>query len=161
MTHAELDAVRRIGAADHWLAVVVTHHASSREVDAAVVNAAPIDHPITGREMVAFVGRPGAKLRNLRTHPTATLVFRSGWHWAAIQGAAELIGPDNPHPDLDEDKVTELLRTIFHAAGGTHPDLNTYDRVMRAERRTAVLVTPQRVWTNPTSAEHREPETHP
>jgi len=42
-----------------------------------------------------------------------------------------------------------LLREIFIAAGGTHDDWDTYDRVMREERRTAVLVTPSRVYSNP------------
>jgi hypothetical protein len=42
-----------------------------------------------------------------------------------------------------------LLRDIFCAAGGTHDDWATYDRVMREERRTAVLVSPTRVYTNP------------
>ena len=38
------------------------------------------------------------------------------------------------------------LREIFTAAGGTHEDWDEYDRVMLAERRTAVLVTPTRVY---------------
>ena len=41
------------------------------------------------------------------------------------------------------------LREIFTAAGGTHDDWDTYDRVMREERRTAVVVTPSRVYSNP------------
>jgi hypothetical protein len=38
---------------------------------------------------------------------------------------------------------------IFTAAGGTHDDFGEYDRVMLAERRTAVLVYPERVYSNP------------
>jgi hypothetical protein len=34
------------------------------------------------------------------------------------------------------------LRDVFDAAGGNHPDLDTYDRVMADERRCAVLLTP-------------------
>jgi len=34
------------------------------------------------------------------------------------------------------------------AAGGTHDDWDTYDRVMAEEHRTAVLVTPGRVYSN-------------
>ena len=41
------------------------------------------------------------------------------------------------------------LHEIFTAAGGTHDDWDTYDRVMREERRTAVLVTPTRTYSNP------------
>jgi hypothetical protein len=42
-----------------------------------------------------------------------------------------------------------VVRDVFTAAGGTHDDWDTYDRVMRDERRTAVLVTPGRVYSNP------------
>jgi hypothetical protein len=35
------------------------------------------------------------------------------------------------------------------AAGGTHEDWDTYDRVMAEERRTAVLLSPRRVYSNP------------
>jgi hypothetical protein len=37
---------------------------------------------------------------------------------------------------------------VFAAAGGTHDDLDAYDQVMAAERRTAVLVEPRRVYSN-------------
>jgi hypothetical protein len=68
-------------------------------------------------------------------------VIRVGWQWAAAEGPATLIGPD------DSD-VRLLLREIFTAAGGTHEDFATYDRVMAEERRTAVLITPERVYSN-------------
>ena len=42
-----------------------------------------------------------------------------------------------------------LLRAIFMAAGGEHEDWAEYDRVMDAERRVAVLVTPHRIYQNP------------
>jgi len=37
---------------------------------------------------------------------------------------------------------------VFTAAGGTHDDWATYDRVMAQERRTAVLMTPHRVYSS-------------
>jgi hypothetical protein len=43
-----------------------------------------------------------------------------------------------------------LLREIFRAAGGTHDDWDTYDRVMAGERRAAVIITPRRTYRNPT-----------
>ena len=49
---------------------------------------------------------------------------------------------------LDEDGVRLLLRAVFIAAGGSHDDWATYDRVMAEERRAAVLVTPERVYSN-------------
>ena len=38
-------------------------------------------------------------------------------------------------PGIDADRLQLLLREIFTAAGGTHDDWDTYDRVMAAERR--------------------------
>ena len=35
-----------------------------------------------------------------------------------------------------------------HAAGGTHDDWDEFDRTMREQRRTAVLVTATRVYGN-------------
>jgi hypothetical protein len=49
---------------------------------------------------------------------------------------------------VDAERLRVLLREIFTAAGGTHDDWDTYDAAMRAERRTAVLVTPERVYSN-------------
>jgi hypothetical protein len=76
-------------------------------------------------------------------------VVRAGWQWVAVEGAAQLIGPDDPHPEVDDDRLRVLLRDIFAAAGGTHDDWATYDRVMREERRTAVLVMPTRLYSSP------------
>ena len=36
------------------------------------------------------------------------------------------------------------IALIFTAAGGSHDDWDTYDRVMAEERRAAVLLTPER-----------------
>jgi hypothetical protein len=41
-----------------------------------------------------------------------------------------------------------LLRDVFTAAGGTHDDWDTYDAVMAREHRTAVLLSPGRVYAN-------------
>ncbi len=59
--------------------------------------------------------------------------------------AAPDSGPDDPLPAVDAEPLRLLLREIFTAAGGTHDDFGTYDRVMAAERRVAVLVTPARI----------------
>jgi hypothetical protein len=74
------------------------------------------------------------------------VVGRAGWRWLAVEGAAELIGPDDPAAGVDGEGVRLLLRAIFTAAGGTHDDWDTYDRVMAEERRTAVLVDGDRVY---------------
>jgi hypothetical protein len=66
----------------------------------------------------------------------------------AAEGTAELAGPDDDLPGIDPERVRMLLRDVFTAAGGTHDDWPTYDRVMAEERRAAVLITPVRVYSN-------------
>ncbi len=75
-------------------------------------------------------------------------MVRAGWEWASAEGPAELAGPSDPLPGLDAEAVRVLLRAVFTAAGGTHDDWDTYDRVMAAEGRTAVLVEPRRVYAS-------------
>ncbi len=100
--------------------------------------------------MVGLVARGGSrKLANLRARPQLTIVVRAGWEWAAAEGPAELAGPSDPLPGLDAAALPALLRAVFTAAGGTHDDWATYDRVMAAEGRTAVLIEPGRVYSNP------------
>jgi PPOX class probable F420-dependent enzyme len=147
-----LRLVRAHGAAEHWLAVLVTSGRDAPSV--SLVNAGVLPHPVTGVPTVAFVARGAtAKLANLRKDPRATLVFRSGWDWAAVRGPVELAGPDDPLTGVD---LRQLLRDIYAAAGGEHSDLDEYDRVMAAERRTAVLLHPARVTSNPPGTEHEE-----
>jgi PPOX class probable F420-dependent enzyme len=147
-----LRLVRASGAAEHWLAVLVTTGRDAPSV--SLVNAGVLAHPVTGAPTLAFVARGAtAKLANLRKDPRATLVFRSGWEWVAVRGSVELAGPDDPLAGVD---LRELLRDIYAAAGGQHSDLDEYDRVMAAERRTAVLLRPERFTSNPPGTEHQE-----
>ena len=88
------------------------------------------------------------KLANLRVRPQLTVTARPGWQWAALEGHAQLIGPDDPHPDVDTERLRLLLREVFVAAGGTHDDWPAYDDTMVAQRRTAVLVEPLRMYSN-------------
>ncbi len=74
----------------------------------------------------------------------------------AVEGDAELVGPEDPLTRMDANDVRLLLRAIFTAAGGRHDDFDEYDRVMAAERRTAVLVRPTRITSNPEHARHVE-----
>jgi PPOX class probable F420-dependent enzyme len=137
---------------DHGLCVLTTLRGDG-SAQASVVNAGVLLHPLTGKQVVGLVAAGGSrKLENLRSDPRATLVARAGWQWATVEGNAEIVGPDDPHPDLDREAVRVLLRTIFQAAGGTHEDWDTYDRVMAEERRAAVLVAPRRIYTNPATA---------
>lgn len=134
---------------DHGLCVISTLW-SDGGVQSSVVNAGVLEHPVRGGQVVGLVALGGSrKLRNLRARPRATIVARAGWRWATVEGDAEIIGPDDPHPELDRDAVRLLLRDIFRAAGGSHEDWDTYDRVMAEERRAAVLIAPRRVYPSP------------
>jgi hypothetical protein len=115
-----------------------------------VVNAGVLQHPVTNETVVGMVIRGGTrKLAMLRNRPYANVVVRAGWQWSAAEGSVELIGPIDPYEGIDRERLRILLREIFTAAGGTHDDFDAYDQVMREEGRTAVLVSPDRVYSNP------------
>ena len=145
MELADLDL---IGTQDHHLAVVATTRADGT-VQASVVNAGLLRHPVSGEEVIDFVTYGKAKLANLRSRPRATIVFRAGWQWASAEGTCEIIGPDDPLSGFDPAALPELLRAVFRAAGGAHDDWATFDRVMRDERRSAVLLRADRIYSNP------------
>ena len=125
---------------EHGL-VTVSVLRPDQTIQSTVVNAGVLDHPLTGTPVVG--------LDYLRARPRATVAIRAGWEWASAEGSVELAGPDDPLPGIDADRLRRLLREIFTAAGGTHEDWDTYDQVMAAERRAAVLLTPERVYSNP------------
>jgi PPOX class probable F420-dependent enzyme len=131
---------------DHGL-VVMTVIGPDGRIRPSVVNAGVIDHPLTGERVAAVVIQGRArKLAHLRARPRASVVLRAGWQWAGVEGPTEIIGPDDPAEGIDAERIRLLLREIFTAAGGTHDDFDEYDRIMAAERRAAVLITPERVF---------------
>lgn len=143
---ADLNLVRRLSSLEHNLAVISVARADGT-VQASVVNAGLTDDPVTGASAVGLVARGDSyKLRRLRAHPQATVVFRRGWEWVAVQGPVTLAGPDDPQAAVAD--VPGLLRDVFTAAGGTHDDWAEYDRIMAAERRAAVFVTAERITGN-------------
>lgn len=146
-SQAEVDRVRELSRGDHGLAVIVTTRRNGSPL-CSVVNAGVLDHPVTGDPVVAFVSRgDAARLAHLRRRPDATAVFRAGWRWTAIEGKTSLAGPDDALPQLTV-SIPQLLRDIFVAAGGTHDNWEEYDRVMAAERRTAVFIDMDRIYSN-------------
>ena len=136
-----------LGRPEHGLAVVCTLRADA-SIQASLVNAGGIVHPVTGEPILAFVASGRVKLANLRARPQVTTTFRSGGSWASVEGHALLAGPDDPQSWLDSERLRLLLRDIFTGAGGTHDNWADYDRVMAGQRRTAVLITPDRVYSN-------------
>jgi PPOX class probable F420-dependent enzyme len=142
-----LQDVVEIATEDHGFAVVSTLR-SDTTIQSSVVNAGVLEHPLSGAEVVGFVTYGPTKLSNLRVRPQITVVFRSGGKWIAIEGTAELFGPDDVSPALSSEDLRLLLRKVFVAAGGTHDDWDAYDSVMAEQRRTVVLVDPSRIYSN-------------
>jgi PPOX class probable F420-dependent enzyme len=142
-----LDDVAQLGAKEHGLAVISTSRADGT-IQSSLVNAGVMQHPLVEQSVLAFVTYGKVKLANLRARPQLTATFRSGWQWAAVEGRAQLIGPDDPHAEIDTDRLRLLLREAFAAAGGRHDDWVEYDRVMAEQRRTVVLIEPARIYSN-------------
>lgn len=141
------DAVA-LARAESGLAVVSTLRADLT-IQASLINAGVLTHPASGDPVLGYVTYGRVKLANLRDRPQTAVTFRNGWQWATVEGRAELAGPDDTQPWLESDQMlAQLLRDIFTAAGGTHDDWDAYDATMREQRRTAVLVTPTRVYSN-------------
>ena len=115
---------------DYGLSVAVNLRRNGTP-QATVVNAGVLPHPVTGAGAIGFVSPSAtAKLANLRVNPTVSLTIRSGWQRATVEGSAQLIGPDDPHPDIDDERQRLLIREIFAAAGVTQ-DWEAYDQAMR------------------------------
>jgi PPOX class probable F420-dependent enzyme len=146
---ADLDLVRKLGRADHGLAIIATTRPDGT-VHASLVNAGVLEDPLApGTEVVGLVAQGKArKLAYLRQSGRATVVFHAGWEWVSVEGPVRTVGPDDKLQGFDPARLPPLLREIFTAAGGTHDDWDTYDRVMAAERRVAVLLTPARITSN-------------
>ena len=131
---------------DNGLAVVSTLRAD-QSIQASLVNAGVLPHPASAQPVVGFVTYGQVKLANLRRRPQVAMTFRRGWQWATVEGTAELVGPDDPQTWLrGPDQLRMLLRDVFTACGGSHDNWVEYDRVMAEQRRTAVLITPTRVY---------------
>lgn len=148
----DLSGFAEVVTLDHGLCVVTTLRRNG-SIQASVVNAGVLRHPVTDQQVVGLVAAGGSrKVDNLRHNPRTTIVARAGWRWAAVEGDAEIIGPGDPHPEVSSESLRLLLREIFTAAGGTHDDWGTYDRVMAAERRSAVLIAPRLAYSNPAAS---------
>ena len=119
---------------------------------ASVVNAGVLDDPITDEPVVGFVVVPAVvKLGLLRRAGRATIVFRAGWEWVAVEGPVRLVGPDEQPAGFPAERVPQLLRDVFSAAGGTRDDWAEYDQGdgRGAGAPVAVLIEPARLVIQP------------
>jgi hypothetical protein len=145
---SDLSDFEHLAGSDAGLCVAISTRPDGT-AQASVVNVGVLAHPLSGLPAVGLVAAGGSrKLANWRRNPHATLVAKNGWQWCAIEGAVQIFGPDDVNPDVDAHRLRLLLREIFSAAGGTHSDWDEYDRVVSSERRAAVLVTAERVYSN-------------
>jgi PPOX class probable F420-dependent enzyme len=142
-----LDDFAAIAGSERGLVVVSTRRADG-SIQASLVNAGVLPHPLTRVPMLGFVTYGRVKLANLRARPAVAVTARSGWNWATVEGVATLIGPDDRVDGVDAERLRLLLREMFTAAGGTHDDWAEYDRVMAEQRRVAVFVEPTRIYSN-------------
>jgi hypothetical protein len=143
-----LETVTAMLAEENGLAVISTSQADGR-VLSSVTNCGVMNHPVTGEPSVVFVSIGGAaRLGHIRRGAQVTIAVRRGWNWSSATGPTDLLGPDDLPAGLDADGLRLLLRDIFHAAGGTHDDLDEYDRSMAEEGRVAVFVQPERILGN-------------
>ncbi|GLW07045.1 PPOX class F420-dependent enzyme [Microtetraspora sp. NBRC 13810] len=145
MAKTTLEEFAALAATERGLVVVSTLRADGT-IQASLVNAGLLAHPLTGVPVVGFVTYGRVKLANLRARPQVTVTVRSGWAWATVEGTAGLIGPDDPASGVDGERLRLLLREVFTAAGGSHDDWDEYDRVMAEQRRTVVLLAPARIY---------------
>ena len=82
--------------------VVFTTQRGDGSAQSSVVNAGVSTHPLTNEPVVALVAIGGArKLDHVRADPRTTVTARAGWQWATVEGPAQLIGPDDPHPAVE------------------------------------------------------------
>ena len=142
-----LDHVAELGRRDKGLAIAATLRADGT-IQSSLVNAGVMADPLTGEQVLAYVTYGKVKLANLRQRPQTATTFRAGRQWATVEGSAQIIGPDDPHPDVDSERLRLLLREVFTAAGGTHDNWAEYDRAIADQRRTIVLVRPTRIYGN-------------
>jgi len=99
-------------------------------ISSSVVNAGVLPHPVTGASVVGMVvPRRHEEARQL-ARPSLRETSSSGpaGNGRRPRGRVDLIGPDDPAPGFDAERLRLLLREIFTAAGGTHEDFDTYDR---------------------------------
>jgi hypothetical protein len=145
---ADLNLVRELAEGDDHLAVLAANRVDGT-IHASLVKAGVLDHPDTGQAVIGVVVAGSArKLDHLRHSGHATVVFKHGYRWVSAEGPVQLIRPaDSATGDLDT-PLPALLRLIYQAAGGSHDDWEEFDRAMRDDRRSAVLVRASKLTSN-------------
>ncbi len=85
-----------------------------------------------------------AKLANLRRDPRCSLLVSKDdwWGYVVLEGRAILLSPGV----ADAEELRIALRDVYRSIAGEHPDWDDYDAAMIRDRRSAVIVVPERVY---------------
>ena len=97
-------------------------------------------------EGVAFTTTaPRAKLLNLRRNSSCSLLVsqEDWWGYVVLEGQAQIISADNTGADEYRYALRDVYRT---AAGEEHSNWDEYDQAMRDDKRSAVIVVPDRIY---------------
>ena len=86
-----------------------------------------------------------AKLLNLRRNPRCSLlVSQEDWRgYVVLEGQAKILSAQSATPEELRQVLREIYRTV---SGNEHPHWEEYDRAMQLQRRSAILVVPERVY---------------
>ncbi|MSQ26500.1 MAG: PPOX class F420-dependent oxidoreductase [Dehalococcoidia bacterium] len=86
-----------------------------------------------------------AKLINLKHDPRCSLLIskRDWWGYVVLEGRARLLNPGK----TDAATLRTALRDVYRAAAGKdHPNWQEYDEAMVREKRSVVMIVPERVY---------------
>ena len=98
------------------------------------------------RDGIAFtVTETRAKLHNLRRNPNCSLLVsnENWWGFVVLEGQATILSANN----TDADELRLALRDTFRTASGEeHSNWEEYDQAMRDDRRSVIIVVPERIY---------------
>ena len=85
-----------------------------------------------------------AKLINLKRDSRCSLLVSqdSWWGYVVLEGKARIMSSDN----TDADVLRLALRDVYMSISGEHPNWDEYDQAMIDERRSVVIVVPDRTY---------------
>ena len=95
---------------------------------------------------VAFTTPEGrAKLANLKRNQRCSLLVSQPdwWGYMVMEGRARLLSPEN----TDGEALRTSLREVYVAcSGGEHPNWEEYDQAVGDERRSVVIIEPEKIY---------------
>lgn len=98
------------------------------------------------RDGVAFTTtNDRAKLLNLRRNPRCSLLVsqEDWWGYVVLEGQAKILSAQRTDPQ----ELRQVLRDVYRSVtNGEHPNWEEYDRAMQLQRRSAIIVVPERVY---------------